>query len=95
VIHKELTHKINPHDAERLAFKIGSRTVAEAQAPLLYHVQVSLQHDSASQPIRIGAAVAVTPTIETYEWSFSNYPGEVPMSDECVLSNARLVQEFA
>lgn len=95
VIHKQLTHEINPHDAERLAFKIGPRKITEGQFPLLYHVQVSLQHDSASQPIRIGAAVAVTRTIETYEWFFSNYPGEVPMSDECVLSNARLVQEFA
>lgn len=95
VIHKQLTHEINPHDAERLAFKIGPRKITEGQFPLLYHVQVSLQHDSASQPIRIGAAVVVTPTIETYEWFFSNYPGEAPMSDECVLSNARLVQEFA
>jgi hypothetical protein len=95
VIRKQLTHEINPHDAERLAFKIGPRTIAEGQFPLLYHVQVSLQHDSASQPIRIGAAVVVTPTIEAYEWFFSNYPGEAPMSDECVLSNARLVQEFA
>ena len=95
VIRKQLTHEINPHDAERLAFKIGPGTVAEGQFPLLYHVRVSLQHDSASQPIRIGAAVVVTPTIEAYEWFFSNYPGEAPMSDECVLSNARLVQEFA
>ena len=63
----------------------------EASAP----VQVSLQHDGAAQPMRVGSAILVGSLVEELESFFSNYGGVVTKSDDCVLSNARLVQEFA
>ena len=78
-----------------LAFKIGPRKFVEGDWPVLYHIQVSLQHDGAAQPMRVGSAILVGSLVEELESFFSNYGGVVTKSDDCVLSNARLVQEFA
>ena len=95
VTRKQLTFEVKPHAADRLAFKIGPRDLAEGDWPVLYHVQVSLRHDAATQPSRVGSAVLLASVIEELEWFFSNYSGAVTKSDDCVLSNARLVQQFS
>jgi hypothetical protein len=95
VARKQLTFEVKPHAADRLAFKIGPRKFVEGDWPVLYHIQVSLQHDGAAQPMRVGSAILVGSLVEELESFFSNYGGFVTKSDDCVLSNARLVQEFA
>jgi hypothetical protein len=95
VARKQLTFEVKPHVADRLAFKIGPRKLVEGDWPVLYHVQVSLQHDAAARPMRVGSAILVASVIEELEWFFSNYGGVVTKTDDCVLSNARLVQGLA
>jgi hypothetical protein len=95
VVRKQLTFEVKPHAADRLAFKIGPRKYVEGDWPVLYHIRVSLQHDGAARPMRVGSATLVASPIEELEWFFSNYGGVVIKSDDCVLSNARLVEEFA
>jgi hypothetical protein len=95
VARKQLTFEVKPHAADRLAFKIGPRRFVEGDWPVLYHIQVSLQHDGAAQPKRVGSTILVGSLVEELESFFSNYGGVVTKSDDCVLSNAKLVQEFA
>jgi hypothetical protein len=95
VTRKQLTFEVKPHAADRLAFKIGPRDLAEGDWPVLYHIQVSVRHDAATQPFRVGSAILLASVIEELEWFFSNYAGAVTKRDDCVLSNARLVQQFA
>lgn len=95
VARKQLTFEVKPHAADRLAFKIGPRKFVEGDWPVLYHIQVSLQHDGAARPMRVGSAILVGSLVEELESFFSNYGGVATKSDDCVLSNARLVQEFA
>jgi hypothetical protein len=45
--------------------------------------------------MRAGSAILVGSLVEELESFFSNYGGVVTKSGDCVLSNARLVQEFA
>lgn len=95
VARKQLTFEVKPHAADRLAFKIGPQKFVEGDWPVLYHIQMSLQHDGTAQPMRVGSAILVGSLVEELESYFSNYGGVVTKSDDCVLSNAKLVQEFA
>jgi hypothetical protein len=54
VARKQLTFEVKPHAADRLAFKIGPRKFVDGDWPVLYHIQVSLQHDGAAQSMRGG-----------------------------------------